>query len=219
MSLPILYSFRRCPYAMRARMALWVTGLTVELREVHLKTKPASMLEVSPKGTVPVLDLGADGVIDESLAVMDWALGQADPEGWRAAGAEEQAAMDALIAENDGPFKHHLDRYKYATRYEGADPAEHREAGAVFLDALDTRLSTSPELFGPTRRRADIAIFPFVRQFRIADPDWFDAAPFPHLKAWLQSHVDSPLFASVMAKYDPWQAGDEATLFPEPEDL
>ncbi len=216
MTRPVLYSFRRCPYAMRARMALWIAGVSVDLREVHLKAKPAAMIEASPKGTVPVLDLGADGVIDESLAVMDWALAQKDPEGWRAVDRDEQTAMDALIAENDGPFKHHLDRYKYATRYDGADPLEHREAGAAFLAVLETRLTGSHHLFGPTRRKADVALFPFVRQFRIADPTWFDAAPFPRLQAWLKTHTDSALFAAVMVKHDPWQPGDAAPLFPAP---
>ncbi|MEL6370038.1 MAG: glutathione S-transferase [Pseudomonadota bacterium] len=210
-ALPILYSFRRCPYAMRGRMALAVSGQTVSLREVILKNKPAEMIGASAKGTVPVL-VRADGVvIDESIDVMDWALNQHDPEGWLAPDLPKQKA---LIAENDGPFKHHLDRYKYATRYEGADALTHRVAGMAFLDQLSETLGDKANIFRDARALSDIAIFPFVRQFRIADPEWFDRHVPANLVAWLNRHMESDLFQSVMGKYAPWQSGEEGVIFP-----
>ena len=206
---PILYSFRRCPYAMRARMALLVAGPVVELREVALKDKPAAMLAASPKGTVPVLVL-PDRVLEESLEIMLFALGARDPEGWL---RTDLAAQRALIAACDGPFKHHLDRYKYATRYDGADPDAHREAGARFLSTLGERLAARDFLFADRRRLCDIAVFPFVRQFRIADPDWFDAEAPPPVAAWLARLAADPLFDAAMAKPKPWRDGDPPVLF------
>ena len=223
MTAPILYSFRRCPYAMRARMALKVADETVRLREVLLRDKPEEMLEASPKGTVPVLQLDDGNVIDESLAVMEWALERGDPEGWL---APENATLDemlSLIAENDGEFKHHLDRYKYSTRYKDSDEdaeerkkfkLEHRDAGEKFLRKLDARLQEAPFLFGGKRSLADIAIFPFVRQFRIADETWFDAQDFTALQKWLVELMGSPLFESVMRKYDPWKESGVEVAFP-----
>ena len=207
---PILYSFRRCPYAMRARMALAVSDTPVRLREVVLRDKPEEMVAASPKATVPVL-IDGGAVIDESLGVMRWALDKRDPEGWLAS-ADEAAA---LIEENDGPFKHHLDRYKYAARYEGADPEEHRAAGMAFLQTLEARLKNSPFLSGERRGFGDIAIFPFVRQFRIADNGWFDAAPIPNVRRWLETLVSSGLFTAVMKKYPAWKQSREEFAFPE----
>lgn len=211
-SLPVLYSFRRCPYAMRGRMALKVSGIGVELREVILRDKPAAMLEASPKGTVPVIDLRHRNgpVIDESLAVMRWALDKNDPENWLGIDPDLTAA---LIAENDGSFKHHLDRYKYANRYKDANEEYHRSEGAVFLNKLNERLDNGENLFGVKRSLADIAIFPFVRQFKIADTDWFDAQSFHNVQAWLNRHIAGDLFTSVMEKYGAWQPGDAAVIF------
>lgn len=206
---PILYSFRRCPYAMRARMAIASSGAKVRLREILLRDKPEEMLAASPKGTVPVL-VNGDEVIDESIDVMRWALERNDPEGWLA-----QEDTGGLIEGNDGPFKHHLDRYKYSTRYEGADAEEHREAGFKFLQKLEARLADSEYLYGDRRSFADIAIFPFVRQFRIADPDWFDAAPVPNVQRWLNTLMESELFQSVMKKYPLWKETGEEFGFPE----
>ncbi|MEO0399576.1 MAG: glutathione S-transferase [Pseudomonadota bacterium] len=210
MSGAVLYSFRRCPYAMRARMAIKAAGVAVELREVLLKDKPAAMLEASAKGTVPVLVLPDGAVIDESLDVMHWALQQYDPFGWLNGDAEES---DALIGDNDGPFKRHLDRYKYATRYDDADPAADREAGAAFLHTLNRKLEGGGSLLGDLDTLVDIALFPFVRQFRIADPDWFDAAEWPALHAWLARLTQSALFQSVMEKYAPWTSGAPGVKF------
>jgi len=210
-ALSILYSFRRCPYAMRARMAIAASGERCEFREVVLRDKPPAMLEASTKGTVPVLVLPDGKVIDESLAVMRWALGRNDPENWFTPYTDEMAA---LIEDNDGPFKHHLDRYKYSSRYDGADPTEHRTQCETFLTKLNARLNRRKFLFGGEASFADIAIFPFMRQFRIADPDWFDAAPYPGLKGWLQRCVDLPVFTKIMTKHEPWAPGDAVTLFP-----
>lgn len=207
MSPPVLYSFRRCPYAMRARMALWAAGITVELREVKLAAKPAALLAASPKGTVPVLVLPEGTVIDESLDIMRWALGQNDPEAWR---LREDAA---LIAANDGPFKHHLDRAKYPGRYDEDGVTDHRAEALALLAPLEVRLDDAPYLGGAARGFTDIALFPFIRQFAGIDPAWFAAQPFPHLQGWLDRLLALPLFASVMPKFAPWQEGDAPVLF------
>jgi len=207
MTPPILYSFRRCPYAMRARMALWAAGITVELREVKLAAKPPALLAASPKGTVPVLVLADGQVIEESLDIMRWALVQDDPEGWLTG---EDAA---LIAANDGPFKHHLDRAKYPGRYVEDDGIDHRSAALALLTPLEARLTAAPFLGGTTRGFPDIALFPFIRQFAAIDLAWFGAQPLPHLQSWLETHLGSNLFAAVMGRYAPWQEGDAAVLF------
>ncbi len=204
---PILYSFRRCPYAMRARMAVAVSKTPVRLREILLKDKPAEMLAASAKGTTPVL-IDGDEVIDESLGVMAWALAKRDPEGWLA------HESNALVAENDGAFKHHLDRYKYSTRYEGADREAHRDEAMAFIEKLEARLATSAYLGADKRTLPDIAIFPFIRQFRIADEAWFDAAPVPHVHAWLKGLMASDLFQSAMKKYPLWKETGEEIRFP-----
>lgn len=211
---PILYSFRRCPYAMRARMALSVSGQVCALREVLLRDKPDEMIEVSSKGTVPVLVFSDGRVIDESLDVMAWALRQADPHQWLAPSEQSGDEVDALIAENDGPFKHHLDRYKYPTRYESVDPVEHREQGRAFLETLDQRLSKSDYLFRDRLTFADVAIFPFIRQFANTDRDWFDGLPLHRVQSWLTQSIESPLFLSIMKKYPVWKTGDPEPDFP-----
>jgi glutathione S-transferase len=198
---PVLYSFRRCPYAMRARLALAVSGTRCELREVKLSAKPEAMLAASPKGTVPVLVLPDGAVIDESIDIMRHALASRDPEGWL---ARDDAA---LIARNDGPFKHDLDRYKYSQRH-GPDAEVHREGGLAFLRDLDARLADAGQLCGPERGLADMAIMPFVRQFAAVDRDWFDAQPLPRLQAWLAGHLASDLFSAIMMRVPPWTPGD-----------
>ena len=199
----ILYSFRRCPYAMRARMALIVSGQQVELREVVLRDKPPAMLALSPKGTVPVLVLPSGEVIDESLDIIRWALRRHDPEGWL------EGDETALIARNDGPFKQHLDRYKYTARY-GSDPLAHRASAVELLGELEARLEGSDFLHGAHRTLADIAIFPFVRQFSRTEPAWFEAQPLPRVQHWLRSLVESALFARAMVRSSAWQPGDAA---------
>lgn len=209
----VLYSFRRCPYAMRGRMALMVSGVEVELREVVLRNKPAAMLEASPKATVPVLICDDGTIVDESFDVMLWALEQNDPDQWLTPLEEDKAAMLALIAENDGPFKHNLDRYKYATRYEDVDGTEYRTMGVAFLEKLNDRLASRAYLFGERLALADFAIMPFIRQFRVADAAWFDAQDWPHLHRWLAELMTGPLFSAVMAKYAPWTPEDAGVVF------
>ncbi len=199
--LPVLYSFRRCPYAMRARLALAVSAAPCIVREVRLSAKPAAMLAASAKGTVPVLVLPDGTVLAESLDIMRWALRRRDPEGWLA------RDDPALIALNDGPFKRDLDRYKYPDRY-GADATAHRQAGLEFLRAIDARLAGGGQLCGPSRGLADAAILPFVRQFAAVDRPWFDAQPLPRVRTWLDRHLQSPLFAAIMLRLPPWTPGD-----------
>lgn len=207
MNLPVLYSFRRCPYAMRARMALWVAGIVVELREVKLSAKPPELFAASPKGTVPVLVQPDGTVIDQSLDIMRWALAKNDPEHWLAG---DDAA---LIAANDGPFKHHLDRAKYPGRYEEDGVIDHRPAALALLAPLELRLQAAPWLCGDSRTLTDIALFPFIRQFAAIDPDWFAAQPLPQLQAWLEGLLASDLFGAVMGKFAPWQEGDAPVIF------
>ena len=212
--LPILYSFRRCPYAMRARMALSVTDQTCLLREVVLRDKPTEMLEASAKGTVPVMVFSNGWVLEESLDIMRWALAINDPESWLTPETGTLDDMLELIEENDFPFKDHLDKYKYTTRYEGEDSEHHRTEGGKFLAKLDGMIGEDGYLYGARRSLADVAIFPFVRQFANADRDWFDAQPFEALQAWLESHLNWELFTGVMKKLPKWQTGDAEPVFP-----
>lgn len=200
---PILYSFRRCPYAMRARLALLISETACETREVKLSDKPAELLAASPKGTVPVLVLPDGAVIDESLDIMRWALGRHDPERWL------DGDDAALIAANDGPFKHHLDRYKYPDRH-AADSVAHRAQGLAMLDTLEARLASSAYLCGARRSLTDAAIMPFVRQFAAVDRAWFEAQRLPAVQRWLATQLASELFARAMIARTPWRAGATA---------
>lgn len=207
---PILWSFRRCPYAMRSRLAIQSSGQRVELREILLKDKPAPFLAASPKGTVPVVqDNGR--VIEESRDVMLWALGRSDPENWLAMPLEGHALIDSC----DGPFKRALDHTKYAVRFPDRDEAQERARAMVFLHDLNDRLSRSAFLMGPRRTLADMAILPFVRQFANTDRAWFDAQGLGPLTKWLDEFLSSARFRSIMTKYPPWQSGQDAVLFPE----
>ena len=191
-----LYSFRRCPYAMRARMALRYSGVAVEIVEVSLKAKPAAMLAISPKGTVPVLE--ADGrVIDESLEIMRWALAQHDPDDWLLGG---DSRIAELIEANDQGFKVHLNRYKYAERYPEQPMEVYRAEGAVFLQRLDGLLEGRDYLLSDHLSLADVALLPFVRQFAHVDREWFAQTPYVRLQAWLQRLLESNLFTSIMKK-------------------
>ena len=212
-TLPILYSFRRCPYAMRARMALQVSGQICQLREILLKDKPIEMTAISPKGTVPVLQLPDGKVLDESLDVMFWALNREDPDGWLPVSDSETKSFDNLMSACDGPFKHHLDRYKYASRYGDCDPEMHRREAEKFLKRLNDLLQDQPYLGGKTARLPDHAIFPFIRQFSIADPGWFDGSPYDRLKEWLADMLARPIFTRIMEKRAPWQPGDSPLLW------
>ena len=191
-----LYSFRRCPYAMRARMALRYCGVPVEIVEVSLKAKPAEMLAISPKGTVPVLD--ANGrVIDESLEIMRWALAQNDPQDWLLSG---DARVAELIEANDQVFKVHLNRYKYAERYPEQPMEVYRAEGEMFLRRLEELLEGRDYLLTDHPSLADVALLPSVRQFAHVDRDWFAQTPYVRLQAWLQRFLESELFTSIMKK-------------------
>ncbi|AHL33730.1 glutathione S-transferase [Pseudomonas brassicacearum] len=200
MSRATLYSFRRCPYAMRARMALRYSAVELEIVEVSLKAKPAEMLALSSKGTVPVLQVEGR-VIDESLEIMAWALARHDPQDWRLLDDPVgQALTAALIEENDHRFKLHLNRYKYPERYPEYPKEYYRSEGEDFLRRLEALLATRPFLAAEHQSLADIAVMPFIRQFAHVDREWFAQAPYPHLQQWLQRFLASELFVAIMAK-------------------
>ena len=209
----ILYSFRRCPYAMRARLAVQSSRTKVVLREIVLRDKPDAFLAVSPTATVPALVTGSGKVLDESLDIMLWALENNDPEGWL---TPENGTLDdmlALIHATDGPFKTSLDLYKYHTRHPQVDPLAERQTAGEFLFVLDHRLSQTKYLFGAGASLADMAIAPFVRQFANVDRDWFDAMDWSSLSRWLMDFQNSERFAAIMEKYPKWVPGDPPTLF------
>ena len=216
---PVLYSFRRCPYAMRARLALLASGQTCELREVVLRDKPAALLAVSPKATVPVLVTGEGQVIEQSLDIMLWALRQNDPQGWLGKDESWLARALAWIERCDGDFKQHLDRYKYPHRYELPDGLAHRALAVDFLNDLDASIQTHGHLLSKAPSLADFAIAPFVRQFAHTDPAWFEAQPRLHLQAWLTQFEASPLFVRAMPKFAPWAPGQPPLLFPVVDSL
>lgn len=199
---------------MRARLALMASGQRCELREVVLRDKPPALLEASAKGTVPVLVTPDGRVLEESLDIMLWALELHDPEQWLAPEHGSLAAMLQLIAQCDGVFKFHLNRYKYPARYPGADAPIHRAAGALFLEKLEQDLRSGSYLFGQHAALADMAIAPFVRQFAQVESDWFGAQPWPRLKAWLAALVESRLYDAIMQKYPQWQPGTAGVIFP-----
>ncbi|ASF47354.1 glutathione S-transferase [Methylovulum psychrotolerans] len=207
-TLPILYSFRRCPYAMRARLALAYSGIRTELREVALKNKPPELLALSPKATVPVLHLPDGIVLEESLDIMHWALGQQDPAHWL------RLADPALIAQNDGEFKYFLDRYKYADRYPDYPLAYYRQQGSKFLAILNGRLQQHAQLSGADFSLTDAAILPFVRQFAAVDPHWFQHSGYTAVQQWLDNFLASEHFNTIMRKYPDWTAASEPQLFP-----
>nr|WP_087148141.1 glutathione S-transferase [Crenothrix polyspora] len=205
--LPVLYSFRRCPYAMRVRLAIAYAGIAVEIREIQLKQKPMQMLALSPKGTVPVLQLPDGTVFEESLDIMRWALAQNDPDNWLAFDTESEN----LIQWNDGDFKYYLDRYKYADRYPEFSERYYRHQAEIFLVELEGRLIHNPYLGGSRCCLLDVAIFPFIRQFAAVDSAWFAASDYQHLNNWLNGFLASDLFVSVMAKHPVWNP--ETMLF------
>lgn len=200
--LPILYSFRRCPYAIRARLAIAYTGIPVEIREVQLKQKPEQMLAISPKGTVPVLQLPDGKIIEESLGIMHWALAQHDPDNWLDVGEDSEK----LIQWNDGEFKYYLDRYKYADRHPEFPESVYRSQAEIFLAELESKLSQNNYLGGSRFSKLDAAIFPFIRQFAAVDNPWFVSSEYQYLNNWLNGLLASVLFVSVMVKYPVWKA-------------
>ena len=198
----ILYSYRRCPYAMRARMALKYASIEVEHREIELRNKPQSMLLASPKGTVPVLCMG-DTVLDQSVDIMRWAIQQSDPDAW---GNADDTIAQAWVAKNDGPFKTLLDQYKYPNRFPELDQAAVlKEALQIMLLPMEQSLQATQFLMGDRMTWVDVAIFPFIRQFSMVDIKKFDDLPIPAVKKWLAQHLDSDLFHSVMHKFPVWR--------------
>jgi len=210
--LSTLYSFRRCPYAMRARLAITIAGNEVELREVVLKDKPAELLEVSPKATVPVLVQTNGKVLQESLDIMLWAA--ENHAIWQSLDEQQRKETFVLIEENDVSFKQALDRYKYADRYPEHNQQFYREQGEQFLDKLEQRLTKHLGLVSDSLTLVDYALLPFIRQFALVDWDWFVEADYPKLQNWLNGFLQSDLFKQVMHKYPQWQTGDKITVFP-----
>ena len=211
-SLPVLYSFRRCPYAMRARLGLLFADRQVVLREIVLKNKPTQLLAISPKGTVPVLQLSDGTVIEESREIMIWALEQNDPQTLLNVEILEKAMT--LIAKNDTEFKHWLDRYKYADRHLEMTQTEYRQKGEEFLQILEALLVKNTYLLGGRASIADIGIMPFVRQFAHVDRDIFYSLPYPNVQQWLQYWLEQPLFMTAMTRYQTWQEEDNPVIFP-----
>ena len=208
--LPILYSFRRCPYAMRARMAIAASGVTVSLREVLLRDKPPELLAASSKATVPVLVLPDGEVIDESLDIMRWALKANDPQGWLQGADTESEWIQAC----DGEFKHWLDRYKYADRHPEHSATVYRANAEQFLSQVESALSDARWLGGERASAIDVAVFPFIRQFTGVESDWWTDAPYPCTRRWLERWLHNELFSTIMAKYPRWEAGQPGQPFP-----
>ena len=213
MTLPVLYSFKRCPYAMRARMALKLANIQCELREVRLSNKPEHMLKVSPKGTVPILIL-EDEVIDESIDIINWVLDNSNIFKDNI-DSKQIKLTENIITTFDDKFKHHLDRYKYATRYKESDKSFHRDICLKILIDLEAILSNGDWIFGHDINKLDIAILPFIRQFRIADPGWFDSCiEIKKVQKLLNHFLESDLFKNIMFKYDEWNIQNEPVYFP-----
>ncbi len=209
--LPILYSFRRCPFAIRARMAIFIADVKVEIREVNLSDKPLDMLALYSRGTVPLLQLSTGEIIEESLEIMTWALGKHDPARWL---GDHNGVSRALVAENDSTFKQHLDRYKYWQRHPEQTQLQARREAELFVMNLEHLLDGSEYFFGNSANLADIAIFPFIRQFSAVDPAWFETAPYPHLRSWLNRLLTDNVFMKSMQRNPPWRDGDQACYFP-----
>jgi glutathione S-transferase len=206
---PILYSFRRCPFAMRARLTLFYCGIKPEIREVKLSKMPLALLVLSPKATVPVLHLAEGRVIDESLDIMHWALSITDQNHW----LENSHVSNPLIELSDNKFKPLLDKYKYADRHTELSQLEHRQNAELFINSLDERLKQHLYLVDDQIRLADIAIFPFIRQFAGVDPSWFRQSDYGGVKRWLDALTESSQFKSIMHKYAVWQENDAAIYF------
>ena len=213
MKYPILYSFKRCPYAMRARMALKLADITCEIREVSLSNKPNHMLKISPKGTVPVLIL-KDKIIDESIDIINWVISKTDifKENLD---QNKLELSDEMICIFDDKFKYHLDRYKYSNRYKDADLEFHRSECKKLLVSLENLISNNVWFFGDKLNKLDISILPFIRQFKIADIDWFDSQKdIPKIKGVLDNFLESKLFIEIMHNYKVWEEGSDLVYFP-----
>lgn len=223
MTQPILYSLQNCPYAMRARLAILKSQQAVLIRAIVMKNKPAELLALSPKGTVPVLVLGTESntqVIDESLDIMLWALNLNDPDNLLyAEDAKALPEMLSIINENDQQFKPNLERYKRAKRFHGDNEEECRLQCEPFIQALEQRLSQHPFLMGSTPSLLDFALLPFVRQFSRVNRQHYRHGPYTHLQNWLKNHLQSQLFAKAMLKYPLWLETYEENILGKPASL
>ena len=208
MKSPILYSFRRCPYAIRARMALSYAGITIELREISLKSRPIELYKISPKGTVPVLELPDGTVIDQSIDIMKWALNISDQDGWI---DKKKQVQTEIIYQNDFNFKPWLDKYKYYNRYPENTKSYYREKCSDFFEKYDDLLISNVYLLGNKLSLADIAIFPFIRQSANVDIEWF-SKEYVNLATWLYQQIESGLFKSIMHKYNVWDMSDKVKI-------
>ena len=213
--MPILYSFKRCPYAMRARMALYLSNTVVELREVSLRDKPQSMLEISPKGTVPVLILDDGNVIDESIEIIEWCIKKKKNIFTETLHNEQELFTEDAIKLFDEKFKFHLDRYKYAKRYEDVDEILHRESCVEILKTMENKISNKFFFYTDHLNKIDICILPFIRQFRIANPEWFDNhIEFPKVQKWLDNFLKSSILEEIMVSHEVWKKNNTAIFFP-----
>jgi len=213
--MPILYSFKRCPYAMRARMALYLSNTVVELREVSLRDKPQSMLEISPKGTVPVLILDDGNVIDESIEIIEWCIKKKKNIFTETLNSDQELFTEDAIKLFDEKFKFHLDRYKYATRYEDVDEIIHRESCVEILKTMENKISNKIFFYTDHLNKIDICILPFIRQFRIANPEWFDNhIEFPKVQKWLDNFLKSSILEEIMVSHEVWKKNNTAIFFP-----
>ena len=208
--IPILFSFRRCPYAMRARIAIKLCSLECEIREINLKLKNKEFLELSPKGTVPVLVLPDDKIIEESMDIIHWAISNNDPYNLKLKNLEIYNKDMELISIFDNEFKYHLDRYKYNSRYKGINKEEHKYKARDLLVNLNNSLKEKQWLNGENISISDISILPFIRQYRIADIKWFDEKlELPNINRWLDKFLNSKIFNNVMKKYKIWETTDQ----------
>jgi glutathione S-transferase len=213
MNYPILYSFKRCPYAMRARMALKLAEIKCEIREVRLNNKPEHMLKISPKGTVPVLIL-ENRIIDESIEIIDWVLKNNHVFGRNLSDTNIQFTEET-ISIFDNQFKYHLDRYKYSTRYKDINVKDHQKQCMTILKSLDKKIANTRWFIDDNLNKLDISILPFIRQFRIADSEWFDAQKeIKSIQRVLNNFLESELFKDVMFAYDEWRKDSKAVFFP-----
>ncbi|XQW85760.1 glutathione S-transferase [Thalassotalea piscium] len=213
MTLPILYSLRNCPYAMRARLAIYKATEPVELRDIVLKNKPAEMLAASPKGTVPTLVLPSAQVIDESLEIMLWALNQKDPNNLLGSDKKQLDEMLTLINQFDNEFKQALEQYKCAKRYHETNLEQCRQVCERYIQDLEQRLHTSHYLVDNQERLADLALLPFIRQFAKVERQWYLHSPYPKVKQWLTRYLQSAMFTKVMAKYPLWSSSSDVIIF------
>ena len=210
---PVLYSFRRCPYAKRARLAIKYSGIEVELREIDLNNIPKALSDISSDETVPLIVFPDGKTIDESWDIVKWAVTSNDPDGWLGSDVSLLQDAEMLVETNDYSFKQDLDHYKYADRYPEYPMQHYRSEGEEFLIELEDRLSDNRYLSADSLSLSDIAVLPFIRQFALVDKAWFDSTPYTRVQAWLNTFLESELFESVMNKYPLWVEGDEPVLF------